>query len=260
MVSKIVFITLWMGIWITAICGQTVQLDENYVNRVVGGHEAANGSAPHQVSLQLKGFGHTCGGSIVADKWVLTAAHCVEGQTPGQLNVLVGTNSLKEGGELHETDKFVTHKYYNKPQFHNDVALVRLKSKLQFSTKVKAIVYWEKEVGANRSVTLTGWGRTSAGGLVPTMLQTIDLKTLSNEECKQRSPSGSDNVDIGHICTLTKSGEGACNGDSGGPLTLDGKLVGVVNFGVPCAFGYPDAYARVSYFHEWVRTTLAENS
>ncbi|EAT41805.1 AAEL006598-PA [Aedes aegypti] len=256
--AKIVYLSLALLVTITS--GQVVQLDDSYMNRVVGGQEAADGSVPYQVSLQLKGYGHICGGSIIGERWILTAAHCVEGETPGQLNVLAGTNSLKEGGELHETDKFIRHKYYNQPQFHNDVALIRLKSKLQFSAKVKPIVYWEKEVGANQSVVLTGWGRTSAGGPVPTKLQTLDLKTISNEECKQKSSGNSNNVGIGHICTLTKSGEGACNGDSGGPLTLDGKLVGLVNFGVPCAFGFPDAYARVSYFHEWVRTTVAENS
>lgn len=238
---------------------QVVQLDDFYVNRIVGGQEATPGSAPHQVSLQLKGFGHFCGGSIIADRWILTAAHCVEGQTPGQLNVLVGTNSLKDGGELFESDKFIQHKRYNRPQFHNDIALIRLKSKLQFSDTVQSIGYSEKTVGASEPVTLTGWGRTSAWGPVPTNLQTINLTSIGNAECKQRSP-GAENVDIGHICTLTKTGEGACNGDSGGPLTHAGQLIGVVNFGVPCAKGYPDAYARVSYYHEWIRTNIAENA
>ncbi|XP_055626194.1 chymotrypsin-1-like [Toxorhynchites rutilus septentrionalis] len=238
------------------ITAQLVQLDDNYVNRVVGGHEAANGSAPHQVSLQLKGFGHICGGAIISNRWILTAAHCVDGETPGEINVLVGTNSLKEGGQLYESEKFIQHKQYNDPQFSNDIALIRLKSELQLAANVSIIEYSEREIGANLSVKLTGWGRTSMGGPIPTQLQTIDLKTLSHEDCKQRTV----NADIGHICTLTRSGEGACNGDSGGPLTYDEKLVGVVNFGVPCALGYPDAYARVSYYHEWIRTNLAENS
>uniref|UniRef100_A0A182X1C0 Peptidase S1 domain-containing protein n=1 Tax=Anopheles quadriannulatus TaxID=34691 RepID=A0A182X1C0_ANOQN len=234
-------------------------LDDNYVNRVVGGEVAKNGSAPYQVSLQVPGWGHNCGGSLLNNRWVLTAAHCLVGHAPGDLMVLVGTNSLKEGGELLKVDKLLYHSRYNRPQFHNDIGLVRLEQPVQFSELVQSVEYSEKAVPANATVRLTGWGRTSANGPSPTLLQSLNVVTLSNEDCNKK---GGDPgyTDVGHLCTLTKTGEGACNGDSGGPLVYEGKLVGVVNFGVPCALGYPDGFARVSYYHDWVRTTMANNS
>ncbi|XP_021698904.1 chymotrypsin-2 [Aedes aegypti] len=252
---KVLFISC---VLLVSARGALLPLDDNYVNRVVGGHEAEPGSAPHQVSLQGL-FGHSCGGSIIGDQWVLTAAHCVVGAILPLFQVLVGTNSLKEGGRKYKASKFIVHNRYNNPQFHNDIALVKLAKKLEFSDGVKSIEYSNEPVPENAILTLTGWGLTSTNGRIPTKLQTIDLKYISNEECKQLHGGGSE-VSIGHICTLTKTGEGACNGDSGGPLTYNGRLVGVVNFGVPCAKGFPDAYASVSYYYDWIRENVKNNS
>lgn len=80
------------------------------------------------------------------------------------------------------------------------------------------------------------------------------MKAVSTERC--RKIFGGRNVDDSHICTLTRVGEGACNGDSGGPLVLGNQVVGVVNFGVPCALGYPDAFAKVSYLYDWVQDKM----
>ncbi|XP_050073008.1 chymotrypsin-2-like [Anopheles maculipalpis] len=233
-------------------------LDDTYVNRVVGGEVAKNGSAPYQVSLQAAGYGHNCGGSLLNDRWVLTAAHCLVGYEPRNMDVLVGTNSLTEGGTLLKVDKFFLHNYTS-PEFNNDIALMRLEKPVQFSELVQSIAYSAKVVPVNATVRLTGWGRTSANGPVPTLLQSLNVVTLSNEDCKAKSLFP-EHVDVGHLYTMTKTGEGACNGDSGGPLVYAGELVGVVNFGVPCALGYPDGFARVSYYHNWIRTTMANNS
>ncbi|XP_053661837.1 chymotrypsin-2-like [Anopheles marshallii] len=233
-------------------------LDDTYDSRVVGGEAAKNGSAPYQVSLQVFDSGHNCGGSLLNDRWVLTAAHCLVGYDPTNLKVLAGTNSLMEGGVMLMADKFFLHNYAS-PEFINDIALIRLEQPVQFTELIQSIEYSEKVVPANVSVRLTGWGRTGVNGPVPTLLQSLNVITLSNEDCKAKSLYP-EHVDVGHLCTLTKAGEGACNGDSGGPLVYEGMLVGVVNFGVPCGFGYPDGFARVSYYHNWVRTTMANNS
>uniref|UniRef100_A0A182M3B2 Peptidase S1 domain-containing protein n=1 Tax=Anopheles culicifacies TaxID=139723 RepID=A0A182M3B2_9DIPT len=106
------------------------------------------------------------------------------------------------------------------PAFHNDIALVKLKSTIQYNDVVQPIAYSERELPENATLTLTGWGLLSATGPKTNKLQTIDLKYVPYEECK-RLHDNSPNVDIGHVCTLTKKGEGACNVSISCPLHLD---------------------------------------
>lgn len=99
-----------------------------------------------------------------------------------------------------------------------------------------------------------------AGGPDVLDLQIINLTVLDFERCQGLyDPEFQHYVGPDHICTLTKAGEGACNGDSGSPLTYNGKVVGVVNWGAPCALGKPDIYARVSSYYDWIQQTIAEN-
>ncbi|XP_058832845.1 chymotrypsin-2-like isoform X2 [Topomyia yanbarensis] len=222
--------------------------------KISGGSEADPGSVPYQVSLQDTS-GHICGGSIIADLWILTAAHCIDGTNSSQLEVLVGTNSLEEGGQRYKVAKSIVHIRYDKPKYHNDIALIRLALKLEFNDNVTAIQCYTKDVPENATLTVTGWGLTSMNGPIPTQLQTIDVRHVSYAECK-RLHGNSTAVGIEHICTASEAGEGFRKGDSGSPLTYQGKLVGVVNFMKNGALRLPGVYARVLYYHDWIRTNI----
>lgn len=220
--------------------------------RIVGGVDAPDGAAPYQISLQVSQR-HNCGGSIYTATKVLTAAHCLVGYSPSSLTVWAGTNSLTGNGVRIQVSRTIPHETYNQPNFHNDIGVIELSGSFEWTPVIQPIKSRQAEVPAGSSgVILTGWGRLSSGGAIPDKLQWIDLVHISNEECK-RLHSGSANVGPGHFCTYTKSGEGACNGDSGGPLIFNNELVALVNWGVPCGRGYPDAHASISFYWDWVQ-------
>lgn len=130
--------------------------------RIVGGEDAKVGDAPYQCSLQLSSINfHTCGCSIISDQYILTAAHCVRGRNANELDILVGTNDLDNGGTYYKAESFVRHESFNSPAFANDVAVIRLKGKIQFNDAVQPIEYSPDEVPDNTEVQLTGWGRLS---------------------------------------------------------------------------------------------------
>lgn len=198
--------------------------------RIVGGEDAPDGGFPYQCSVQKYSWKHICGCAIISDKWVLTASHCVKGHAPASLDILVGTNDVKNGGTYYRVDEFYTHEDFNHPMYANDIAVIRINRTFEFNDRVRPIAPAFNEANDGEEVTLTGWGNLEFRGPRPKRLQMIKLKALSTKSCQQ-VPSVRDHVHASHMCTFTRVGEGACNGDSGGPLVKNNKVVGVVNFG-----------------------------
>lgn len=236
-------------------------MPSNYDNdlfngKVVGGANATLGQFPYAVSLR-NAKGHFCGGSILNQQWILTAAHCVENsQTRGRY-IIAGSHLLSSGGERYEMSTVIIHEKYNYSNSENDIALIELVLPIQFNEKIQPIVYETEEVGADAQAVLCGWGDLKYGGSRPDILQFVNLETLSNQECQNA---------YGHlpippifnsqVCTFTRFGEGSCHGDSGGPLVSNGKLIGVVSWGYPCAKGVPDVFTRVSSFKSWIESKI----
>ncbi|CAH2100317.1 unnamed protein product [Euphydryas editha] len=231
------------------------------IPRIVGGEDAAEGSVPYQASLRSIFNSHFCGGSIISDKWILTAAHCTVSQSEYTMSVVVGTNRLLSGGKKYSVNKIIVHEDYDGLLIINDVSVVQVVGTIEFNDRVKPIKMPDEDTLGGADLILTGWGRLSYPGSLPDKLQTINLTALSVDDC-QKIYSGvvSPSVQETQICSLTKRGEGACHGDSGGPLVEGDRVVGIVSWGMPCAKGYPDVYTRVFAFKNWIeeKTNITE--
>ncbi|XP_016960044.1 chymotrypsin-1 [Drosophila biarmipes] len=234
----------------------------------INGGQLVNETVPFQVSLQMQRRGrwqHFCGGSIVSGQHVLTAAHCMEKMKVEDVSVVVGTLNWKAGGLRHRVvTKHVHPQYSMNPRIINDIALVRVTPpfRLERSNIGTIQVGGSDRIGEKVPVRLTGWGSTSSStsaATLPDHLQALNYRTISNEECNQKGFR----VTRNEICALSVQGQGACVGDSGGPLIKPGAqphLVGIVSYGSStCAQGRPDVYTRVSSFLAYISQVINQD-
>lgn len=186
--------------------------------KIVGGKNA--GAVPYQISLQLcknETCYHFCGGVIVNEHIILTAAHCVSNKNFSQLSILAGTSDLRNetNASRHTIATCVIHPDY-RPLTTSDIALCKVQIPFVFSATVNKANISRDFVGGGVNCTLTGFGSTSIFRefpfisilLYPSKLQESTFLTLTNEECSKKTP-----VDQTQICTQTKFLQrGACAG------------------------------------------------
>jgi secreted trypsin-like serine protease len=245
------------------------QFDANQANdqRVVGGKPVTLEDNPWQIAIvsariPTNAIAQFCGGSIIAQRWVVTAAHCVDsGTTPQQIAILKGSESLVTGGTRVAATRIIVHQNW-KPNTHDfDIALVEVGADLG-GTAIAGDTS-ANEHSTSLSIRLTGWGRTamssSAGSKV---LQGVSVPYVTRATCNR--PASYDGDITGNmICAgLVQGGADSCQGDSGGPATavIGGtrRLVGIVSWGEGCALRDKyGVYTRVANFGSWVTTQTA---
>ncbi|CAK1589578.1 unnamed protein product [Parnassius mnemosyne] len=228
--------------------------------RIVGGEDIDITKAPFQVSLVRKGR-HSCGGSIIANDLILTAAHCVTGTSPSDYTVRVGSSSSQIGGELYSVGDLKWHPNFTYTEMDSDVALLWLSRPLQYSESVAPIDMLElnEELLDGEITMVSGWGNLREGGGNPYTLQMVLVPIVNSDACgKAYSPAYT--VTSNMICAgIPEGGKDACQGDSGGPLVHNGRLAGVVSWGLGCARpNFPGVYAKVSALRNWIDETGAD--
>ncbi|XP_019526171.3 chymotrypsin-2-like [Aedes albopictus] len=221
--------------------------------RIVGGQNAASGQFPYQVSLRSSANHHFCGASIINNRWVLSAAHCTVGRTLANTRVVVGTHLLNSGGFSHASSRIVNHGSYNANTLANDVSLVQTASVIGFNSLAQPIGLGATNIVTASGALVSGWGRLGSTAGVPNNLQWLSTSIISLADCRARhTVANRASVFDNTICTLSPTGQGTCMGDSGGPLVHGGLQQGIVSWGIPCAQGFPDVFARVSSHRTWI--------
>ncbi|OCT73465.1 chymotrypsin-like elastase family member 2A [Xenopus laevis] len=244
------------------------------VSRVVNGEDTVPHSWPWQVSLQYLYNGywyHTCGGSLVASNWVLTAAHCIS--SSNTYRVQLGKHNLRQvesGQKTINVIKLINHSQWNPNRLSNgfDISLIKLEESVESTDTIQpaclppAGFILPHQFGCY----VTGWGNLQTGGPAPDKLQQGLLLVVDHENCSQPDWWGR-SVQTNMICGGGDGIISSCNGDSGGPLNCrnaDGawEVHGVVSFGSSLGCNYPkkpSVFSRVSEFNSWISTTIASN-
>ncbi|XP_061667145.1 serine protease 27 [Syngnathoides biaculeatus] len=249
-------------------CGRPTVLE----NRIVGGMDATDGAWPWQVSVQ-KDAAHVCGGSIITENWILSAAHCFP--NPSDLSsytIYAGwyyLNNLNPHQSIHRVRNVVIPSGYVAPTEGKDVALVRLSTPLTWSDWIRPVCLPASGTlfPAGMPCYVTGWGdirnEVPLPGAGP--LQEVQVPIISQGSC--RAMYQMEQVDILYdmICAgFQEGGKDSCQGDSGGPLVcqmVNGTWVqaGVVSFGQGCAeANQPGVYARLTSYSSFIKDNVPE--
>uniref|UniRef100_A0A670ZMC4 Acrosin n=1 Tax=Pseudonaja textilis TaxID=8673 RepID=A0A670ZMC4_PSETE len=256
------------------LCGRR-PLAPSHSLPVVGGIDTMPGTWPWMVSIRTpfkSGYQHTCGGSLIGARWILTAAHCFRDISIDPLHLtnwelVFGTNKLSHPGpdaEVRFPKRVVQHENYQPRQQINDIALVELDDPVKCSDYIQPACLPDSSVDVSNMVHcyIAGWGYTREKGenKAPSdILKEAKVDLIPTEKCNSSNwYYGS--ISASNLCAgFEGGGIDTCQGDSGGPLLCRENrserywIVGVTAWGLGCARAQkPGVYTSTQNFYDWI--------
>ncbi|MEU2725308.1 serine protease [Streptomyces smyrnaeus] len=239
---------------------------------VVGGAPVSADAHPWVVALSSRArfgpqrSGQFCGGALVGPRTAVTAAHCLSREVLGadpsrvdDLRVITGRGDLTStaGKEIAVKSSKVNPDYDSRTN-KGDIAVLRLASSVPREAVIPMAHKGDSAYRAGTEASVYGWGDTTGRGDYATTLHAARVKVLPDEDCRRAYPGSADGTydPVTMMCAgLKEGGKDACQGDSGGPLVAQGKLVGLVSWGIGCGqAGRPGVYTRLSAAESVIQT------
>ncbi|NWU79897.1 TMPS6 protease, partial [Onychorhynchus coronatus] len=244
-------------------CGMQAPL-----SRIVGGLNSVEGEWPWQASLQVRGR-HICGGTLIADRWVVSAAHCFQDErlaSPFIWTVYLGKyfqNATSHTEVSFKVIRLFLHPYYEEDSHDYDVALLQLDHPVIISPLIQPIClpapshFFEPGLHC----WITGWGALKEGGHISNILQKVDVQLIQQNVCSEAYHYM---ITPRMLCAgYYKGKKDVCQGDSGGPLACkepSGRwfLAGLVSWGMGCAHSnHYGVYTRITQVLGWINQTMS---
>ncbi|XP_061402768.1 seminase-like [Musca vetustissima] len=224
--------------------------------RIIGGKKTTINQTKYIVSLRLKNGEFFCGGTLVAKRYVVTAAHCMEGLTARDFNVHGGVTYLNQIGVRRSVQKISIPKSFNMKNVNMDVAVLKL-DKPMTGRYIAPIRLCSHRIRTNDWVKVSGWGLTHENGTRPSnQLRTVNVRMISKQKCKRDYRSVMQ-LSRTMMCGSVPGKKDACSGDSGGPLVHRGELCGIVSFGIGCGRkNFPGVYTTVNHVKRFIRQSM----
>ncbi|KAK4884987.1 hypothetical protein RN001_001258 [Aquatica leii] len=238
--------------------------------RIVGGVDAGVNEFPLMAAMiHLLKRDLTCGASLIATRYALTAAHCVINESIKTFALLVGDHNLNSGTDtasaaLFLLEDFIAHPDYNLTSRENDIAVVKTEKTIPFGGDVGPVCLpfrYSTSDFIGRTVIALGWGTIEFTGPRSEVLQKVDLTVIQNSKCQQELTNTK--IFNSELCTYGEDKD-ACQFDSGGPIlwydsnTRRLQLIGVISYGIGCGGGFPSVNTRVTSYLAWIITVTSD--
>ncbi|MEZ8512403.1 trypsin-like serine protease [Vibrio splendidus] len=256
---------LSLGVCVVSLSSTSVLADVSA--RIINGKEATQENWPFMAALVSRNVnaydGQFCGASFIGERYVLTAAHCVEGNGREDLDVVIGVSNLsasQAAQHRYAVDNIYVHEYYNSVATGNDIAIIELAEKPAESVVNLVDGYVRGNLNDGQMLTVMGWGDQDAsdGYSSKSELYQVNVPLVNQYQCNTVPYSGYSSIGSDAFCAgYSDGGYDSCQGDSGGPIVVSTngtyEQLGIVSWGKGCAEANAyGVYTNISHFDDWI--------